>query len=192
MSAWELPEELEVGGKAYRIRSDYRAVLDIMTLLGDKDLSDYERGEMALEILYEDFDGMPPSDYREACERLMWFVGGGDSPAKPPRRKLADWKQDAPLIIPAVNRVMGCEVRSVPYMHWWTFLGAYMEVGDCLFAQVVAIRNKKQKGKKLEKHEQAFYREHRSLVDFQVELTDEERDLFDAWMGGGNDGRRLD
>ena len=192
MSAWELPEEIEVNGAEHPIRSDFRAALDIMAVLGDFELDDSERAMLALEIFYEDFDEIAVGDYREACERLMWFLGGGDVPEQQRKRKLADWKQDAPIIIPAVNRVLGFECRSAEHVHWWTFLGAYMEVGDCLFAQVVAIRNKKQKGKKLEKHEQAFYREHRSLVDFETVLTEEDRELFDAWMGGGKNGRRLD
>lgn len=182
MSAWELPEAIEVNGAEHPIRTDFRAVLDLLAVLEDPELDDAERALIALEIFYDDFDEIHPTDYREACESLMWFVGGGDAPAKQQKRKLADWKQDAPIIIPAVNRVLGYECRSAEHVHWWTFLGAYMEVGDCLFAQVVAIRNKKSKGKKLEKHEEAFYRENRSLVDFQVERTEAEQALIDAWM----------
>ncbi len=181
MSAWELPESLEVGGVDRKVRTDFRAVLDVLTILEDPELDDSERAMLAMEVLYEDFGEIPARDYREACERLIWFVGGGDRPAKAPNRKLADWQQDAPIIIPAVNRVLGFEARAAEHLHWWTFLGAYMEVGDCLFAQVVSIRNKKSKGKKLEKHEEAFYRENRALVDFSIEKTDAERELIAAW-----------
>lgn len=185
MSAWDLPTTLEVNGTDYAIRTDYRAVLDLMTVLEDAELSDAERGALALEILYVDYDSMPPTDYREACERLKWFIGGGDSPAKPPRRKLVDWKQDFPLIIGPVNHVLGYEARAVESVHWWTFLAAYCEIGDCTFAQVVNIRNKKSKGRKLEKHEQEFYKEHRDLVDFKTVLTDEDKEVFDVWTRGG-------
>ena len=181
MSAWDLPESVVVGGSEHPVRSDYRAVLDVLTILEDLDLSDAERGALALEVFYEDFDDIDPSDYKEAAERLMWFVGGGDAPAKAPSRKLADWKQDFPIIIGPVNRVLGYEAREVEHLHWWTFLAAYMEVGDCLFAQVVSIRKKKSRGKRLEKHEEAFYRENRSLVDFQTEHTEAEEELISAW-----------
>lgn len=167
MSAWDLPETVSVGGRDVPVRTDFRAVLDILEVLGDPEIGDAERAYVALQVFYEDLGAIDPSDYREACERLMWFVGGGDSPARPPKRKLADWSQDFPIIVPAVNRVLGYECRSVGHLHWWTFLGAYMEVGDCLFAQVVAIRKKKSKGKKLDKHEEAFYRENRGIVDLK-------------------------
>lgn len=187
MSAWDLPTTLEVNGAEYEIRTDYRAVLDLMTVLEDVELSDSERAMIALEVLYIEFDAMPPSDYQEACRKLMWFVGGGDSPAKAPKRKLVDWQQDWPLIIGPVNRVLGYEARTAQ-VHWWTFLAAYCEIGDCTFAQVVGIRNKKAKGRKLEKHEQEFYKAHRELVDFKTVLTDEDMELLDKWAGRSKDG----
>ena len=43
MSAYDLPVALEVAGKEYGIRSDFRAVLDILIAMTDPDLSDYEK-----------------------------------------------------------------------------------------------------------------------------------------------------
>ena len=43
MSAYDLPVTLEVAGKEYGIRSDFRAVLDILIAMTDPDLSDYEK-----------------------------------------------------------------------------------------------------------------------------------------------------
>ena len=97
---------------------------------------------------------------------------------------MSTWEQDAGMIVPAVNRVAGCEVRALPYLHWWTFLGYYMEIGDGLFAQVLNIRQKKSKGKKLEKWEKEFYRENKKIIDLKKEAkrpeqeTEELRALF--------------
>lgn len=182
MSAWDLPTQADIGGATYAIRSDFRAVLDVLTVMADADLTDEERGVVALEVFYEDFGDMLPSDYGEALEYMVWFVGGGDAAARRPRRKLADWQQDFPIIVGPVNRVLGFESRSAEYLHWWTFLGAYMEVGDCLFAQVVAIRKKLSRHRKLERHEREFYNENRELVDLKVRETDAEREILDAWL----------
>ena len=114
----------------------------------------------------------------------MWFVGGGDMPKGNQKTKLADWNQDFPLIVNPVNRVLGYEVRDCEYCHWWTFLSAYYEIGDCLFAQVVAIRKKRKQGKKLDKYEQEFYRDNRDLIDIKVKLTDEEKAFFEEWGAG--------
>ena len=183
MTDWGLPTSATINGREHPIRSDYRAALDTLSVLGDPELDDGERGALAFTVFYHDFEDMEPEDYEEARDFLMWFLAGGDSGQRPPKARLADWEQDFPIIVGAVNRVVGYEVRSVEYLHWWTFLAAYCEVGDCLFAQVVAIRKKIAEGRKLEKHERRFYREHRDLVDLKVKETPEEAEMLDEWIG---------
>lgn len=68
------------------------------------------------------------------------------------------------------------------YLHWWTFLSAYMGIGDCLFAQVVRIRDIKARGKKMDKQDREFYRRNRDLIDIKVKTTDAEEKLFAEWM----------
>ena len=96
----------------------------------------------------------------------------------PPKKegpKLMDWEQDFSIIIPAINRVAGMEVRELPALHWWTFLGYYQEIGgDCTFAQVVSIRDKLQRGKPLDKAEREYYRRNREMVDLQTKRTTQE------------------
>jgi hypothetical protein len=92
-----------------------------------------------------------------------------------------DWEQDFPLIVSPVNRSLGFEVRGVEYLHWWTFLAAYREIGDCTFAQVVSIRKKKMAGKKLDRAEAQFYADNREIVDLRRLETQAERDIFAEW-----------
>ena len=49
-----------------------------------------------------------------------------------------------------------------------------------LYAQVMSIRIKKAKGKKLEKWEQEIYDSHRELVDIKERLSAEEQAELDA------------
>ena len=88
---------------------------------------------------------------------------------------LMDWEQDAPLIIPAINKVLGREIRADKYMHWWTFLSAYMEIGECSFTHIINIRDKKAKGKKLEKWELEYIQEHKEIVLLKEKLTEKEQ-----------------
>lgn len=93
--------------------------------------------------------------------------------------KLVDWEQDYPLILPPINRIFGRDIRGIPYdaetntggVHWWTFLGAYNNLGDCTFAQVVRIRDKKARGKTLEKDEREWYRRNSDLVNIKNKLS---------------------
>lgn len=44
-----------------------------------------------------------------------------------------------------------------------------------LFSSVIGIRQKLNKGKKLEKYEQEFYRNHRNMIDLKRKLSAEEQ-----------------
>lgn len=177
MSAWELPTSLDVGGTSYAIRSDYRVVLDILRHYASPDYEQDEKALICLGILY--VDDIPPELYEEAYKKAIGFIDAGIKDDGRPKPRTMDWDQDAPLIVPAINRVLGGEVRSMPYLHWWTFVGAYMEIGEGVFSSVLSIRQKKAKHKKLEKNEQEFYRENKSLIDMQPRYSAEEQAEID-------------
>lgn len=179
---YSLPTSVEVNGTEYTIQSDYRAVLDIFTALSDGDLDEQDKAEAALTIFYPEFSSMPASDYQEALNQCFRFIDHGQG-AKTQGKQPAvmSWEQDFDMIISPVNRIAGCEVRSLPYLHWWSFLSYYMEIGDCLFAQVVAIRDKKARGKPLDKQEREFYRRNREMVDLKTTYTEAEQNLLAAW-----------
>ena len=190
-SAWEFPTSLNIGDVDYEIRTDYRAVLDLLTALADPDLTDddpqmtaYMQSRVILEIMFPDCDNIPTEHIQEALEKVSEFIDMGisDDRKKP---KTMDWEQDAPILIPAINKVLNTEIRAQKYMHWWTFLGAYMEIGESLFSNVIHIRQKKAKGKKLEKWELDFYKENQSLIDFKQksQRSEEEKDALRAYFG---------
>ncbi len=183
MSAYDLPTSLVVNGVDYAIRSDYRAILDIMGVMADYAQSNEDRALVSLNIFYKDYESLPPHDYDEAIERMIWFINGGmEQKSNEKKPKLMDWQQDFPVIVPSINRVCGSDVRAVEYMHWWTFLGYYQEIGDCMFAQIVSIRKKKLQGKKLDKADQKFYRENHDLIDLKRHKEDfDEEAEFGKW-----------
>lgn len=175
MNIWELPKSVTVAGKEYAIRTDFRDILTILDALGDPDLDNSEKWTVLLDIFYVDFEHLPKQHYEEAAERAKEFIDMGlEGNEKVKRPAVMDWTQDAPLIIPAVNRVMGKEVRAIEYVHWWTFLSAYMEIGDCNYTQILNIRTKKQRGKKLEKWEQEYIRENHDIVTLKARYSEEE------------------
>lgn len=195
MYAWKLPASLHVGGANYKIRTDYRVILDILAAMNDPDILDpgmtedekqAEKVLTMLQILYIDFDRMPPSDWKEASEKACEFIDCGIHDDGTPKPRLMDWEQDAPIIVPAVNKVCNFDVRSVKYMHWWTFFGYYMEIGECMLSTVVSIRDKKRRGKKLEKWEQEFYRNNKHIVVLRAkkaERSEEEKEELRKLFG---------
>lgn len=191
MNVWNFPTSLNIGGIEYEIRTDYRVILDLLMALNDPELSDsdkkvsaYMQSRVILEIMFPDCDNIPQEHIQEALDKVAEFIdmGIGDDSKKP---KTMDWEQDAPIIIPAINKVLNKEIRAEKYMHWWTFLGAYMEIGEGLFSNIIHIRQKKAKGKKLEKWEQEFYKENKSLIDFQhkEKRSNEEKEMLRDYFG---------
>ena len=170
-------------------------ILDILTAMNDSDILDpgmtedekqAEKVLTMLQILYIDFDRMPPSDWKEASEKACEFIDCGIRDDGTPKPRLMDWEQDAPIIVPAVNKVCNFDVRFLKYMHWWKFFGYYMEIGECMLSTVVSIRDKKRRGKKLEKWEQEFYRNNKKLVDLKtkkIERSEEEKEALRKLFG---------
>ena len=191
---YTLPKTVQVDGKELSIRYDFRVILEIIQMLNDPGLDQGDKAEALLEMFFVKPEKV--TNPKEAIENCYSFIDMGErSKKKSPR--LVDWEQDFNYIISPINHVLGREVREIPYdienntggLHWWTFMSAYMEIGgDCLFSQIVSIRDKRARGKKLEKHERDWLRRNIEIVEFKTKYSDEENDLAREWMGGGKDG----
>lgn len=166
MSAYDLPTSLIIGEVGFPIRYQWRAVLDILIACADPDLDDYAKSECVFRILYPDYKKIKPEQKAEALQKACEFIDCGQRESGNSKPKMIDWAQDAPIIILEVNKVAGREIRLDPDIHWWTFFGWFMGIGDGLFASILHIRSKKSKRKKLENWEQEFYNENRHLIDF--------------------------
>ena len=154
---YDLPTALDVGGVRHEIRSDYRAVLDIFAALSDCELSEADKLNILIQIFYIE----PPDDVEDAVKQFFGFVNRFQPENNKPQPKLMDWEQDFGLIADAITLKAGRDIRADGYMHWWTFVGYYMNIGDCYFAQVVSIRKKLSRGKKLDADDREFYANNR-------------------------------
>lgn len=185
---YELPESLTVEGREYEIRTDYRDVLNILIAFRDPDMEEREKIYVCLFVLFVDFEELSAEDYDAAFEAASTFIDCGrewkDVPRKSPR--VMDWEQDGSLLFPAINKVAGREVRTVDYMHWWTFMGCYMEISDGVFSTILSLRQKRAKGKKLEKWEREFWEANKDICVLKKKISreeQEERDRLKALLG---------
>lgn len=188
---YDLPKTATVDGVELEIRYDYRVILTILEMLNDPDLPDTLKAEGVIELFYVNPSGI--HNAKAAVEACYDFIDMGETPGKKSPRVM-DWEQDFRYIVAPVNRVLGYECREITYdyntntggLHWWTFMAAYMEIGgDCMFSQIVSIRDKLARGKKLEKYERDWLHRNRNIVDLKQKLSQAENDLASAWMGGG-------
>lgn len=85
-------------------------------------------------------------------------------------------------MVAPINHILGFECRSADYLHWQTFLSAYLEIPpESVFARVLRIREKARTGKKLEKHEKQWYRQNTELVNLRPKLSQAEEEILAAW-----------
>lgn len=171
----QLPESLTVNGKDYPIRSDYRDVLAVIEAQADDELTDTERMVVTIYMLYADFgcasDVLNSDiDLEEAYMQAVWFMNCGQDDVDDPQGKPTyDWNKDEQMIFSSVNKVAGKEIRAEAYLHYWTFMGYFNEIQDDLFVTVVSIRDKRNKGKKLDKWEKEFIQNNPKLFDIQTD-----------------------
>ena len=185
MMDYSLPKSFRFGERDFCIRYDFRPILDICAALEDPDLDLKEKAIVACTIFYPDFEQIPEEYLQEAVQKCYWFINGGEENPQKKGPRLVSWEKDVKHIIAPINRIMGREIRDIPEggLHWWSFLAAYMEIGDCTFAQIVRIRNLMAKGKKLDKHDREWYRQNAHLVNIPMKLSQEERDFLAARLG---------
>ena len=168
---WQLPSKAVIGGRTYQLHADYRDILEIFSYLQDPDLPEFVQWSIALGLFYE--EAVPEEDHREAAEYVRWFVSCGQEESAP-GPQLIDWQQDAQDIITDVNKVAGKEIRELPFLHWWTFLGWFHAIGEGQLSSLVSVRDKLRRGKKLEQWEKEYYRRNRSRVKLRKKYSAEE------------------
>ena len=168
-----------VDGEAQPIRTDYRAALDCCLALSDPELDNTNKVLEVLDILY--VNEIPPESWKEAIEQALWYLRGGEDEKEQKGPKLVDWEQDFNLIAAPVSKVIGQDIRGLESLHWWTFLSAYMSIGDCYFAQIVRIRDLKARKKPLDKSDREFYRRNREAIDIKARYTEAEDTILKEW-----------
>ncbi|MCM1232341.1 MAG: bacteriophage Gp15 family protein [Ruminococcus flavefaciens] len=178
-----LPETLTVGGTEYPIRTDYRDVLQVYEAFNDPELETGEAWIVAIYLLFEDFscaDDVEEAvrhgfDLEEAAGQVSWFLSVGRSVRKDTEKPVYSWVQDEQMIFAAVNAVAGKEVRDEAYMHWWTFSGWMGEVREDTWTHIVGIRDKLNRGKKLESSEREYYARNRDVIEIRAPKSREEQ-----------------
>lgn len=170
MDLWQLPAAAVLEGESYPHRTDFRQILTLFSVFADERRPQWLRWYTALEYFYE--RPVPRHLEQQAMAYLSEFVTCGE-PGRP-GPKLMDWQLDAAEIIADVNAAAGREVRSLPYLHWWSFLSFFHAIRDGRLSMLVAIRQKLHRGEKLLPHEQEYYLRNRDKVRLRRPDTPEE------------------
>lgn len=139
-----LPEQLEVGGKMYPIRSDFRTAIRLEEIVRDKRM---EEGLKLMQMLLLFFGNNIPEDIPGAVEAVLQFYQGGKKPGREQEessgkkkkrrggshgkesRHLYSFSQDAPYLYASFLEQYGMDLRRVQ-LHWWEFLALFEGLGE--------------------------------------------------------------
>ena len=192
---YELPTSVQIDGELFKIRDkgDFRMVLHCFKILNAEDLNQTEKIIACLQCFYEglneleDVLALSQETVEELSNEMFEFMSAGQQESKNPV-KLIDWEQDELLITSAVNKVAGKEIRLEKYIHWWTFIGYYIAIGECALSQIVSIRHKIAHGTKLDKGERKFVSENPQYfnIDYRSAEQKAEDEYYRKLWNGGN------
>lgn len=143
-----------VPDKTYDIACDYRSILDIMQMFQNKKYIVQEQFWIALRIFY--LDNLP-DDKDEALIMMNRFIDCDTEwkDSKTPIRTY-DWEQDGTAIYTGINKTNGNVLRLNPNLHWWEFVGCFMDMtGECQFNDITSNRIAHKKGKATKEQKEA-------------------------------------
>lgn len=186
MDILNLPTKLSVNGKEFAINYDFKTAITIMNIFENTDLTDFEKIEVMVGILF--IDDIVPCDMNEAAKIAIWFLNAGDiGDAEPsPYGRLYSWEQDGRFIISAVDKVLGRSCRKAN-IHWWEFMSAFYEIGECTFTTIIYQRKLKKRGKQSEE-DKRWWNENIHIAKLKEVYTDEETEAlqrFEKLLEGG-------
>lgn len=193
--AGRFPTSVEIDGREYALNTDYRVGLKCILAWEDQELTAREKTLVMLRLLYKEI----PPDTQKACELAVYFLNCGEEKEGEsdfPARRVYSFAKDAKYIYSAIRQTHGIDLETVKYLHWWKFCYFFLDLDpDCMFQQMLHLRQQKQQGK-LTKEERAVYYRLRDILDLPGEKDAQTRSAEEEFMarlnGGDTDGERLD
>lgn len=122
-----LPETVQVDGREFLIRSDFRISIMFELMISDKELSETEKLEQMLRLYYDD---EIPKNVNEAIEQILNFYACGkqrkkndsnNSKRKGITSPVYSYEYDDGMIFAAFYDQYGIDLNDIEYLHWWKF-----------------------------------------------------------------------
>jgi len=176
------PTKVEVDGIEYELNTNFRNCLDIILAFEDDELTQNEKIEIMLSLLYKDKN--IPSNVEKAIELAVKFLDCGEETNGKMQEGISQraysFEKDAKYIYSAIKQTHNVDLESVEYLHWWKFTYMFLDLDkECFFSQLVYLRQQKTKGK-LTKEERQYYISIREIAD--LDYTDELSEEEDEFM----------
>uniref|UniRef100_UPI003FEE0259 Gp15 family bacteriophage protein n=1 Tax=Agathobacter sp. TaxID=2021311 RepID=UPI003FEE0259 len=146
----DLPEEWH----GYKVNTDFTIGIQMLQVKYDRDLTDYEKSDVFVWLMFADEDENGEEYLREhpqgeaLGECVEWFLSGWfhDNPNPDgDKTRVVDYDVDQWRIYADFRQIYGIDLAAVDHMHWWMFCGLLWNMPYKLssFLQVVSKRQEK-------------------------------------------------
>lgn len=187
------PTTLNVCGKEFEIRTDYRDVLNYESLV-KADASELNIIRAVDEMFLHNDLIMTADCLNAAIQCLNWFISCGEEQKiqRPSNAVLGinknrpfEFEKDGALIYSAFIQSYDMDLYEIPYLHWWKFNALLSDVDkDSRFAKVMEYRTIDLKNKNLSKEQKKLYSALQSYYKITEGRTKEEEDFIKALLEG--------
>lgn len=191
----QFPEMVEVGGKKFPVRSDFRTALFLEEIIScSKDVICKENLIKMLGAFY-----VPQELFytEEHINKMFWFLSCGRKKQKKRFPKKAagindeqpfDFVKDADLIYAGFMQQYHIDLQE-SNMHWWKFMILLENLGsETRLSKIMEYRTLDTNNKRLSKEERSFYSAMQKYYAIRkdIVLTDKEKAIEEALLNGGN------
>lgn len=179
-----LMDKLPTEYKGFPINSDFRVGIQMFQALNDKELTERERIETALSLLFSDMENIP--DFNTAMDGMHYFLSGWMTDKVEKNKhdvKITDYDIDQWRIYTAFRSQYGINLNK-ENLHFWEFMAMLSTLDDCAYTRVIDIRTRKidnkmdPEAKKALKEAKNRYR----LDEDWDEITPEEQEMIDNFL----------
>ncbi len=188
----DYPDQAEVNGKRYEIRTNFRNSILFELMMQDNSLSSKEKVKKCLALYYP----VIPNDLSAAVDTALWFYRCGKEETTIQKRMAArrgkspvySFEHDAGLIYAAFLLAYRIDLQDIQYMHWWKFRFLFNALPkDCEFVRAMEYRSI-DINDKMPKEQKDFYKKMKRLYALPLSKAEDDRQtaIQNALLNGGN------
>lgn len=190
----ELPSSVSIDSKEYPISTNFRTFILFEILLSDKDLSQQEKLQEVVNLIF--LDDKPPHISESVIDAIIDFYKCGKSETRKQKavkkrmqtsqKAVYDFEWDDAYIYSAFLTVYGIDLNEIDELHWWKFRAMFDGLpSDCEFVKIMGYRSM-DITKIKDNKERARIQKLQALYSLPDNLTVEEKALkYGAVLGGG-------
>lgn len=188
----DFPNQAEVNGKWYEIRTNFRNSILFELLMQDEGLDARAKVRKGLHLYYP----VIPEDLNGAVDAMLWFYRCGREEtlqqkrmaARRGKKQIYSFEHDAGLIYAAFLQAYKIDLQDIAYMHWWRFRFLFNALPkDCEFTRAMEYRSI-DINDKMPKEQKDFYKKMKRLYALPLSKTEDDRQtaIENALLNGGD------